>query len=42
MVHYIEIHGYRPPDEFIKALMAVDFEEKYSAQDAYLLAASKI
>lgn len=42
IVHYIEVHGYKPPDEFIEALMAVSLEGGYSAQDAYMLAVSKV
>ncbi|KAF0863508.1 hypothetical protein [Pseudomonas sp. LD120] len=42
IVHYIEVHGYKPPDEFIEALMAVDLDVEYSAQDAYMLAVSKV
>jgi hypothetical protein len=34
--HYVRDHGYRPPDEFIKAVMAMNLESGFNAQDVYL------
>lgn len=34
--HYIEEHGYLPPEEFAEAVMLMDLEKKFVAQETYL------
>jgi hypothetical protein len=35
IVHYVEVHGYKPPDEFIEAVMQTDSVREYEGQLAY-------
>lgn len=35
ILHYIEDHNYRPPKEFIKAVLSIDLNRTYSAQNVY-------
>lgn len=35
ILHFIEIHGYRPPVEYINAVLGVDIESKFNADEVY-------
>lgn len=35
IVHYIEVHNYRPPQEYIEAIDALDILEMFMANDVY-------
>lgn len=35
ILHFIEIHGYRPPAEYINAVLCADIESKFNADEVY-------
>lgn len=35
IVHYIEIHGYKPPEQFISAVLQIDIHREYDGQLEY-------
>ena len=35
ILHYIEVHNYRPPVEFVDAVKAMDLSLEYSGQKVY-------
>ncbi|WP_347253269.1 hypothetical protein [Leminorella grimontii] len=35
IIHYIEEHGYQPPDEYVKAVMVLDVCQDFSAQQQF-------
>lgn len=35
ILHFIEIHGYRPPVEYINAVIGVDLDSKFNADEVY-------
>jgi hypothetical protein len=34
--HYVKDHGYRPPEKFVEAVMAMNLESGFNAQEMYL------
>jgi hypothetical protein len=34
--HYIEAHSYKPPDEFLEAVAAIDLSAPFTGQEKYL------
>jgi hypothetical protein len=36
ILHYIEVHNYRPPQEYIEAIEALDMYDMFIAHDVYL------
>ena len=34
-LHYIEVHGYVPPQEYVDAVMALDLSQSFNAQEIY-------
>ncbi|MDO3529685.1 hypothetical protein ACNRBH_02400 [Ralstonia pseudosolanacearum] len=35
ILHFIEVHGYRPPVEYINAVIGADLEAKFNADEVY-------
>ena len=35
IIHYMEVHEYFPPEEFMNAVLAVDVNKEFSAQAVY-------